>query len=248
MANDKSVDILCIYLRAAAKSRNDKEIRNAASLITSLKEIPQSEISHVINAVVDVIAAEYYSSAITVLDFIDKKTVSEVNRAFLNLNKALSIRLKGDELSSSMKTSLTAYLAKAVEAGNAWETLGFAILCDEHELVGNITKSLNDTQLQNAVTMDMPIFRLLPAEEYEKLRLEAVSRGLDIPDFEDFDAEEESVDDSLELEDQLTTSEVSNITINNELNDVASEASAVSVQGSKDALQELENDKDGTTN
>lgn len=247
MANDKSVDILCIYLRAAAKSRNEKELKNAASLLISLKEIPQSELSHIINAVVDVIAAEYYSAAISILDFIDKKPVSEVHRTFLTLNKALSIRLKGDDLNVNMKTSLKAYLAKAVEAGNAWETLGFAILCDELELVSNITKSLSDAQLHNAVSMDMPIFRLLPAEDYEKLRSEALRRGLDIPEFEDLDAEAESDVDSEELEDQLTTPEVSNITINNEPNGVAIEASTDTKQALQDTQPEQKNERDGTT-
>ena len=200
ISNDKSIDILCVYLRAAAKLKNEKELKNAVSLISSLKEISQSDLSHIINAVVDVIGAEYYSSAIALLEFIDKKPLSEVHRTFLTLNKALSIRLKGDSLNESLQQALVGYLSKAVESGNSWETLGFAILCGELELVSDVTKSLSDAQLHNAVTMDMPIFRLLPGENYEKLREEALSRGLEVPDFEDLDDERMERD---EMEDQL---------------------------------------------
>ena len=133
-----------------------------------------NDFSPILSAVVDLTTERKYEKASILLDLIQHLDGKPSMKRYLILNRALVDILKEEEEKKGKFTCTKAYsdklifeLQTAVEDGDDWATLGYAIVCDHLKIVADISYIIESCDIDTLVafkTSQMPLKRLLSDE------------------------------------------------------------------------------------
>lgn len=131
--------------------------------LSKVKLISSKGISSLISAVVDLISSEFYEEAIKLIDTIDRvATSSEDNHSFLNLNRALALKLLKRELPPELEEELISDLNVAIDKDDNWLGFGLAICLNQFEVALKLANNFESYQAETILDRKMPIMRLVP--------------------------------------------------------------------------------------
>ncbi|GLT13887.1 hypothetical protein GCM10007931_08610 [Vibrio algivorus] len=164
---NKSLVSVYIAVSAMTKSKNYESFPTLLSTANQCTCNPR-DFSPVLSSVVDLITEEMYDEASSLLDMLQTIDGSDFKR-YTILNRALiDILSKGDseqfQAKQTYKDRLIFELQQAVEDGDDWATLGFAIICDHLNLVEDISyivESCDKDTLVRFSKSNMPMKALL---------------------------------------------------------------------------------------
>ncbi|WP_241308305.1 SIR2 family protein [Enterobacter hormaechei] len=198
-----SVEALSMLIRSKLKLDEISDINNDIDKLSELTSLTDKDITRVISAIVDLISYGAFVHANKLLTILHKKSVGERHKSFINLNRALILKLEGKSIPSDIHSSLQDDLEKAIKLDDLWLSFGLSILLEQDEITLKMAQSLEEPQLVEALVMEMPIFKLIGPDLSEKLRDVALSRGFEIPsdesDIDDEETEETSQDNVVPL-------------------------------------------------
>jgi len=164
------VETICIAIKSMAKLQCFDEFDFTLNYFKKINKLTTNELSMLISTSVDLLSSANVLDARRLIKAtLDKNFKHERSETFLNLNLALSYRMKNEEIEPSVVTLLDEYLETSMGEGDNWLSFGLAIILEKEEIVLKSAGRFNEIEFSNVLNHDMPITTLISPELYAKL-------------------------------------------------------------------------------
>lgn len=190
LSNGKSLETEALILRSYIHLENAEEVEKSMKRLTSYDKIKEGEIAKVVSAIVDLIDAEMFIHASTLMDKLDERPIHTKHKSFLTINRALCSRLQFQTITQPLVEELEQMLTEAIDKAEAWIALGAAILLEKDDVALEVVDSLKESEITTILTQSMPIFKLISPALYEKVKAISIERDYGLT-FEEVDGEDE---------------------------------------------------------
>ena len=170
LKHSATVEAICIGVRAISHLGDMGHFSYFNKQLTEVKSVNSKGMNSLISSVVDLISHEFYEESISFLDSAEKLTPpNDSHQPFLLLNRVLSLKLLNEEVKESLVDELEDYLNIAIDKGDNWLGFGLAICLGQFEVAYKLANNFDATQASDIISRNMPIMKLVPTEEYEKI-------------------------------------------------------------------------------
>lgn len=174
-----NIHAVILMLRAALASENNTVIYSAISQLKEHRDLSAADSRKIISIIVDLIEEQAYDLAQEILNILEESNLSEENKRFTHLNKALILKLNKESLDDQFTSLLTSMLEKSMQEEKWWLSLGLSILIGNFELTCKLSKNLSKVQMSDLLLKRMPIFQLIPIETHTQIIKDALADNYD---------------------------------------------------------------------
>ncbi len=182
-----NIHAVILMLRAAIASENNRVINRAISQLKDNRDLSPADSRKLISIVVDLIDEKKYDLAQEILNILEESNLSEENKRFTYLNKALILKLNNQSLDDLFTSQLLSMLEKSMQEEKWWLSLGLSILVDNFTLTCKLSKNLSKEQRSDLLLKKMPIFQLIPVETHIKIISDAFTDKYDFSELKNYD-------------------------------------------------------------
>lgn len=182
-----NVHVVILMLRSAIASENKHVINRAISQLKDNRDLSPADSRKLISIVVDLIDEKNYVLAQEILNILEESNLSEENKRFTYLNKALILKLNNQSLDELFTSQLLSMLEKSMQEEKWWLSLGLSILVDNFTLTCKLSKNLSKEQRSDLLLKKMPIFQLIPVDIHIKIISDAFADKYDFSELKSYD-------------------------------------------------------------
>ncbi|EFD1633486.1 hypothetical protein FGU49_19405 [Escherichia coli] len=182
MELSSTVDALSTLVRSKLKLDDLAELKKDIEKFNEFNALSEKDKARIITVIVDLISLELFDFAKRLLSILERKNISDREKSFIALNRALILKLEQKQINKDLIDILNEDLQKSIQSDDYWLSFGLSILLEDEEISLKMAESLDEQQLISALLQEMPIFTLINPNLYERLTRLAKERGLDVPE------------------------------------------------------------------
>ncbi|EMY8418672.1 SIR2 family protein [Escherichia coli] len=182
MELSSTVDALSTLVRSKLKLDDIAELKKDIEKFNEFNALSEKDKARIITVIVDLISLELFDFAKRLLSILERKNISDREKSFIALNRALILKLEQKQINKDLIDILNEDLQKSIQSDDYWLSFGLSILLEDEEISLKMAESLDEQQLISALLQEMPIFTLINPNLYERLTRLAKERGLDVPE------------------------------------------------------------------
>jgi len=165
-----AVDAISIGVRAISSLKDMENFNYFNKKLSEVKTVTSKGMASLVSSVVDLISAGFYEEAIKFIDSIEELFLpNDVHQPFLLLNRVLSLKLLDRVITENLIEELDFQLKSTIDKDDNWLGFGLAICLGQYEVAYELANNFNSSEAATILARDMPIMKLVPEQEYEKI-------------------------------------------------------------------------------
>lgn len=165
-----SIDAISTGINAIIHLDRMDQFKFFKDQLLKVKRLGSKQVSNLISTVVELISGSKYEEAIKLLDTIEiVSNFSDESHPFLVLNRALAMRLLGQDIPVDLEDDLTQQLDLAIDRNDNWLGFGLAICLGNSRVAIELVNNFDLYEAEAILSRDMPILKGVEGNDLDEI-------------------------------------------------------------------------------